>query len=78
MSKYTLVGVNSNAFCILGYTQKAMREQGFSKEEIQQMQTNATSGNYYELIAECQEWLDKCNERVEESEEDSELVERYI
>ena len=34
---YTLVGVDGNAYSIMGYTAQAMRRNGFTKEEIDQM-----------------------------------------
>ena len=67
---YTLVGVDGNAYAIMGYTQRAMRQSGFSKDEIDQMLAEATSGDYYNLIAVCNGWIDKCNERVGEEDED--------
>lgn len=30
--EYSLVGVDGNAYCLMGYTQRAMEEQGFSKK----------------------------------------------
>ena len=32
MKPFTLVGVNSNAFCIIAYVQKAMKQAGFSRQ----------------------------------------------
>ena len=70
MSRYTLVGVDGNAFAIMGYTKKAMREAGFAKEEIDKMYAEATSGNYYNLIAVCDGYIDKCNEALGADEDD--------
>lgn len=67
---YTLVGVDGNAYSIMGYTAQAMRRNGFSKEEIDQMYKEATTGDYYNLIAVCDGYIDKVNERLEEDEED--------
>ena len=52
---------NGNAFWIMGYTANAMQECGLS-DEIKEMRTRAMSGNYDNLCAVCQEYLDKCNE----------------
>lgn len=41
--KYTLVGVDGNAFAVMGYVQNAMRKSGFSKEEISAYLKRATS-----------------------------------
>ena len=65
MSKYTLVGVNGNAYAIMGYTSKAMRRAGFTKEEVDQMYKEATSGDYSNLICICDDYIDKVNERLE-------------
>lgn len=65
---YTLVGVDGNAYAIMGYTQRAMRQSGFSKDEIDQMLDEAKSGDYYHLIAVCSDWIDKCNERAGDDE----------
>lgn len=58
---YSLVGIDGNAFSIMGYTAKAMREVGL-KDEVEEMRTKATSGEYYNLIAVCDGYIDRCNE----------------
>lgn len=67
MSKYNLVGQDGNAYALMGYTANAMRECGF-KDEVSEMYTRATSGDYYNLIAVCDEYIQKCNEVVGEDE----------
>ena len=67
---YSLVGVDGNAYVIMGYTQRAMRKCGFTKEEIDQMLDEAKESDYYHLIAVCSDWIDKCNERIGEEDED--------
>lgn len=64
MKEYTLVGVDSNAFAILAYTQKAMRECKFSKEQIEKMRTEATASDYNNLICVCMDYVGKCNDRI--------------
>ena len=63
---YSLVGVDGNAYSIMGYTMNAMKRSGFSKEEIDQMINEAESGDYYNLIAVCDGYIDKVNERIGE------------
>ncbi len=63
---YDLVGVDGNAYSIMGYTQRAMKEVGFEKSDIEQMHKDATSGDYNNLICVCVDWIDKCNERCED------------
>lgn len=64
MKAYTLVGVNGNAFAIMAYTASAMRAAKFSKDEIDQMHTEAKSGDYYNLIAVCDRYVSAVNERL--------------
>ena len=46
-----LVGINGNAFAIMGAFGKAAREQGWSKEEIDAVLDDARSGDYNHLLA---------------------------
>lgn len=80
MSAYTLVGVDGNAYAIMGYTSKAMKRAGFTKEEVDHMYKEATSGDYSNLICVCDEYIDKVNERLgltddwdEDDDEDDEV-----
>ena len=65
--KYDLVSVDGNAFAIMGYVLKAMKECKMSKEEQSDYQTKAMSGDYNNLLAVSIEMIDKCNEIAEES-----------
>lgn len=53
-----LVGLDSNAFSILGRCLQAMRRAGLSKEERDDFHKEATSGNYDHLLTTCMEWFD--------------------
>lgn len=53
-----LVGLNSNAFSILGRCLEAMRRAKLSQEERDAFYKEATSGNYDHLLATCMEWFD--------------------
>ena len=64
MSKYSLIGVDGNAFGIMGYVQRCMRETGFTKEEFDEYFKKATSSNYPNLMRVSVEMIDKCNERI--------------
>jgi hypothetical protein len=66
--KYDLVGVDGNAFSVMGYVLKAMKECGMSKEEQSDYQTKAMSGDYNNLLAVSVEMIDKCNEICGEDE----------
>lgn len=69
---YSLVGVDGNAFAIMGYTQKAMRKAGFSAEDLDSMRADATSGDYDNLICVCNDWISRVNEKLGLEEEDDE------
>lgn len=70
MSKYSLVGVDGNAFSIMGYTSNAMKRAGFSKDDVDRMYKEATSGNYSNLICVCSDWIDKVNDKIGADEEE--------
>lgn len=60
--KYDLVGINVNAWSVMGYVTRAMRECKFSKDDIVAYQQRAMSGNYDNLLCESVQMIDKCNE----------------
>lgn len=61
---YSLVGIDGNAFNIMGYVTYAMKRCQFEKSEIDKYLEKATSGTYSQLIVLSLEYLDKCNERA--------------
>lgn len=65
--KYDLVGVDGNAFAVMAYVLKAMKECKMSKEEQSDYQTKAMSGDYNNLLAVSVEMIDICNKIAEES-----------
>lgn len=75
MKPYSLVGVDGNAYAIMGYTSRAMLDAKFSRDDILQMRNEAMSGDYNNLICVCDSWIDKVNEKLglEEGFEDDEL-----
>ncbi len=58
--KYTLVGVDGNAFSIMGYTARALNDTGH-KDLVGKMYEEATAGNYYNLIGVCDKYIDIAN-----------------
>lgn len=50
-------GENGNAFNILAIMRSVMRKEGVSEEEIEEFTTEATSGDYYHLLATCAKWV---------------------
>lgn len=65
--KYTLEEVDGNAFAILAYVQRAMKNEGFTKAEIDQYMTDAKSSDYNHLVLTSLEMIDACNGEVSEA-----------
>lgn len=65
VEKYSLVGVDGNAFSVMGYTSKALKETG-NADKVVEMRQRAMSGDYWHLIAVCDEYIDLCNKSLEE------------
>lgn len=61
MEKYSLVGVDGNAYAIMGYVSKALRHSGLS-DLCSSYIEEATSGDYDNLLAVSLEYIDKANE----------------
>lgn len=74
MKKFSLIGVNGNAFCVMGYVIKAMKKAGFLRSDIIEYQRIAEAGDYSALIAKSAHIIEKCNEKLglTESEEEDE------
>jgi len=68
---FSLVGVDGNAFSIMGYTANALKSVGLG-ELTNQMYKEATSGDYNNLICVCSGYLDKANELCEDDEDEEE------
>lgn len=54
-----LVGEDGNAFAILGRVIRALRQAGYSAEEIARYQVEATSGDYHHLLRVTMAWVDE-------------------
>lgn len=65
--KLNLVGLNGNAYNLLGAFAHAAGKQGWTKEEIDAVDKEATSGNYSHLL----KTLAKNTEAVEEGDEEN-------
>ena len=68
MTYYTLVGVDGNAFAVMGYVTGALRREGF-KDKIEEYRKEAMSGNYDNLLAVSMRYLDELNEATGAEEE---------
>lgn len=61
--EYTLVGVNGNAFAIMGYVVHAMKLEHKSKDEIDAYIRNAKSSDYTHLMAVSVDMCEELNNR---------------
>ncbi len=52
-----LVGLDGNAFSIIGRCLTAMRKAGLSKEEREVFRKEATNEDYDHLLATCMKWF---------------------
>lgn len=59
--KYDLVGIDGNAFSVMGYVRKAMKEQKFTQEQIEAYQKDAMSGDYNHLLCVSMKAIEDCN-----------------
>ena len=64
MKGYSLIGVDGNAYALMGYTMDAMKREKFTREEINAMLEDAKSSDYNHLICVCDSWIKKCNEKL--------------
>lgn len=67
--KFSLVGVDENAFSIMAYVKTAMCEAGFSRKEIDEHLKDCIGGNYDRLISLNVEMIERCNRRLGFSED---------
>jgi hypothetical protein len=66
--KYTLVGVDGNAFSVMGYVRHAMKECRKTKEEIDAYIKDAMSSNYVHLVNVSIDMIDKLNKELANEE----------
>ena len=66
MAKYDLVGVDGNAFSIMGYTSRALRNEGLRELE-EEMTKKAMSGDYWHLIRVRDEYVQMANKKADEN-----------
>lgn len=57
---YSLVGVDGNAYSIMGYTADALKATGH-RDLVDKMFKEATAGNYYQLIGVCGKYIQIAN-----------------
>ena len=59
---YSLVGVDGNAYAVLGYVKRAMKECGKSKDEQKAYMDLAMSGDYDNLLMVSIDMIEELNE----------------
>ena len=62
MKAYTLVGVDGNAFSIMGYVRSAMKRAKMTSQDIDAYTKDATSSDYNHLLVVSCKMSDKVNE----------------
>ena len=62
MKAYTLVGINGNAYSIMGYVRDAMHDAKMTNDDIDAYIKDATSSDYNHLLAVSCEMIDRVNE----------------
>jgi len=67
--KYDLVGVDGNAFSVMGHTSRALKREGL-RDLVDEMREKAMSGDYDNLLRVCMEYIDKANAAAEERGEE--------
>lgn len=65
---YSLIGVDGNAFAIMGYTARALKRTGH-RDLVDKMHEEATAGDYDNLIAVCDRYIAIANGEVEDDPE---------
>ena len=70
MSKYSLVGIDGNAFAIMSYVSKAMKAEGQDEEQIDSYLNNARYGTYEHLLCVSAEMIDFLNELYDDWNDD--------
>ena len=70
--KYNLVGIDGNAYSIMGYVTNAMKEEGFSKAERDEYLRDAMSADYNHLLCISVDYIDQCKERAGRCNDDEE------
>lgn len=62
MKAYTLVGVDGNAFSVMGYVRSAMKRAHMSNMDIEAYTKDATSSDYNHLLVVSCEMIDRVND----------------
>lgn len=78
MKAYTLVGINGNAYSIMGYVRVAMDDANMTNDDIDAYVKDATSSDYNHLLAVSCEMIDRVNEILGLNDYDDEDEDYYM
>ena len=80
MKAYTLVGINGNAYSIMGYVRDAMHDANMTNDDIDAYVKDATSSDYNHLLTVSCEMIDRVNEILglnDYDEDEDEYMDEY-
>ena len=80
MKAYTLIGINGNAYSIMGYVRDAMHDAKMTNDDIDAYIKDATSSDYNHLLAVSCEMIDRVNEILglnDYDEDEDEYMDEY-
>ena len=78
MKAYNLVGINGNAYSIIGYVRAAMDDANMTNDDIDAYVEDATSSDYNHLVAVSCEMIDRVNEILGLNDYDDEDEDYYM
>lgn len=55
-----LVGSDGNAMMIIAKCRRALKDSGYTKEQIEEFSKEATSGDYDHVLDTAEKWCDVC------------------
>lgn len=61
--KYSLVGIDGNAFSVMGYVIESMIREKYTKQEIDEYKQEAQSSDYNNLLNVSFLYIEDCNSR---------------
>ncbi len=59
--KYDLVGINGNAYSVMGYVRSCMSKEKYSTEQMDSYSENSKSGDYDNLLVVSMDMIDELN-----------------
>ena len=68
MEKFSLVGIDGNAYSVMGYVSDCMKTVGFTREQIDEYIKSATSSDYSHLLAVSCGQIRECNDKLAEND----------